>query len=137
MAEIKSIADRDKARHNRSGKGGFKDNPQNINRKGRPKKGTGITDNLRRIADKQIGKLDLEKEVVKELRVLFPGEKPSYGLAAAWIIFKKAIIYGNDNSLKEIFNRMEGLPTQKIETDTPQSIQFYGWHDNNTKKKTS
>jgi hypothetical protein len=83
---------------------GFKKNPQNINRKGRPKKGHTLTDIL-------------TKEL-QRLRKIDPDKKGM--LSGKKLIARKMIelaMSGNVIALKEIYNRIDGMPTQKIEAE--------------------
>jgi hypothetical protein len=81
---------------NPTGKGGFLDNPTNINRKGRPKKGMTLT--------------DLAKEVLEE-------ELPSGVLRKEALVKKVAqLAYeGSENMIKLLWNYVDGMPTQKQE----------------------
>ena len=71
----------------------FKENPENINRNGRPKKGFALSELLR-------SKMDKDKIVE--------------------ILLKKAY-EGEDSALKEVFDRVEGKATQRIEADVEYS----------------
>jgi hypothetical protein len=73
-------------------KGGFQDNPQNINRKGRPLKGYSIT------------------EMMKEMIA----EEPKVREAIGKSVLKKALA-GDTQAIKLIWQYMDGMPSQKIE----------------------
>ena len=85
-------------------KGGFRDNPQNINREGRPK-GISITEMVKEALeekDKQTGKLWKDLLIDK--------------------IFKKAIRNGDQIMLKAIWSYIDGMPKQKIDADIDSSL---------------
>lgn len=84
----------------KTGKGGFGDNPQNINRKGRPKKGTTLTDIL--------------KKYGKKREVEINGKKFSRNDALAIILWEMAIAERNLTALKYIYDRIDGMPIQTV-----------------------
>lgn len=73
-------------------KGGFRDNPQNINRKGRPPKGYSITEMMREMLD----------------------SKPEVKEAIGKVIAKKAL-EGDLTAIKTLWQYMDGMPQQRIE----------------------
>ena len=86
----------EKKGNNPDGVGGFKDNPENINRRGRPKKGMTLT--------------DIAKDVLEE-------ELPS-GMTRKEALIKKVaqLAYdGNESMIKLLWNYVDGMPTQKTE----------------------
>jgi len=82
---------------NPEGKGGFADNPQNINRNGRPPKGSAWSEVLEMIGE------TVEEKSGKTFKELV-------GLKI-W----QLCIAGNVSAIRELFNRMEGLPRIKLE----------------------
>ena len=82
---------------------GFDKNPQNINRSGRPKKGTALTDVLNKFM---------------ELQDVQDGEKRiSRKEALAHKIFQLAI-GGNMAAIKYIYDRIDGTPVQTVDMHT-------------------
>lgn len=73
-------------------KGGFQDNPQNINKKGRPSKGYSITEMMREMI----------------------AEEPKVREAIGKSVLKKALA-GDTQAIKLIWSYMDGMPNQKIE----------------------
>jgi hypothetical protein len=87
---------------NPTGKGGFLDRPENINRKGRPKKGLTMT--------------DIAKDILEE-------ELPS-GMTRKEALMRKiaTLAYeGNETMIKMIWNYVDGMPVSK---DTTSMFQF-------------
>lgn len=79
---------------NKEGSGGFKDNPDSINKKGRPKKGYSITE-----AFKKMFKSDAEKR--KKL------------INAIWA----SALSGDTTAQKMIWSYMDGMPKQNIKME--------------------
>ena len=71
---------------------GFQKNPQNINRKGRPKKGYSIT------------------EMMKEMLEALPEIKLAIGQSIV-----KSALKGDNAAQKLLWNYMDGMPTQAVE----------------------
>lgn len=86
--------------HNPTGKGGFQDRPEDINRKGRPKRAT-----LNEILHKVL--LEWSKDVNT-------GEDVLMAEAVVRKVVHKALIDGSESMLKEIWDRVEGRPRQPI-----------------------
>ena len=86
--------------HNPTGKGGFQDRPNDINRKGRPKRAT-LNEILHRLL------LEWSKDVSTGNDVLMAE-------AVVRKVLHKALIDGNEAMLKEIWDRIEGKPRQPI-----------------------
>ena len=92
---------------------GFRENPENINRKGRPKKGTTLTDILEKHLSKRkkIGEYTKENKewVIKALIELAIEHKVICPYC------QKTFIHGGDlAALKYIFDRTDGKPTESI-----------------------
>jgi hypothetical protein len=88
------------------GKGGFGDNPQNINRAGRPKKGQTLTDITREILEEELpsGKTRKEALVRKVLELAYEGDPAMIRLAWAYV---------------------DGLPKQTIEGKIDHRVLTY------------
>jgi hypothetical protein len=89
-------------------KRGFASHPELINRKGRPKKGTSLTDHLIEYLQKQgvdpkTGKKKTRKDILAE---------KLYDLA----------LKGDTVAMKYVFDRIEGKPHQTIEQKGDQTI---------------
>ena len=84
---------------NPSAEGGFQDNPQNINRKGRPPAGESWADILRQIGEE-----------------IHPKTGKPFKEAVSRKIWSKAV-GGDVQSMKEIMNRMDGMPKQQSEIE--------------------
>lgn len=93
---------------NKTGKGGFGDNPQNINKAGRPKLGQAITPFLRSEGD-----VEEEVSIHGELKKL-PRKQ-----ILAMRIWKEALA-GDYNFIKLIVNYVDGMPIQQIEVGNMQ-----------------
>lgn len=78
--------------NNPKGRGGFADNPSNINTKGRPKKGYSITEMMREMLS----------------------SKPEIKEAIGKVIAKKAL-EGDLTAIKTLWQYMDGMPDQKVE----------------------
>jgi len=84
---------------NKGGKGGFGDNPQNINRKGRP---TGSGLNLTSLLKERLEKIpDGKKKAYKEIFI----DK----------LLHKALVEGDIQSFKLIMNYVDGLPKSIVD----------------------
>lgn len=77
---------------NLTGKGGFSDNPENINRNGRPPKGYSITEMFQEMLD----------------------SKPEVKSALTKAILSKAL-EGDTAAQRMIWQYMDGMPNQRIE----------------------
>jgi hypothetical protein len=90
---------------NPEGKGGFGDNPGNINTNGRPKDGVSITSLLRNKAD-----------VLVEVSNKNTGEKKKMARneAIAELMWVQAL-QGNWKAIHEILDRLEGKPVQPVD----------------------
>ena len=82
---------------NPTGKGGFGDNPENINRKGRPPRGWSWAELLEDVGE------EIEEKTGKKFKHLVSKR--------LWI----ECVNGNVGAIKELMNRMEGLPKQSLE----------------------
>lgn len=80
-------------------KGGFRDNPQNINREGRPKKGETLTDALREYAEQK----DVE----------YNKNKISRKQALSQKLWQMAL-NGDLQAMKYIYDRIDGTPRQTV-----------------------
>jgi len=92
----------------RGTKGGFDVNPQNINRKGRPKKEESMTYIIRKVASEE--------------EVLFKGKKISGKEAVARKLIEMAL---GDNflALQYFCNRLDGTPSQHVvQTDDVEDL---------------
>lgn len=97
-------ADNRPKNNNPQGKGGFQDHPELINRDGRPHKGNAWSEILEELGE----------------RFVLDGE----GLPTT-VTWKKAVgeklwekcLDGDTVAMKELFNRMEGLPRIKMEVE--------------------
>lgn len=87
---------------NKTGKGGFKDNPQNINRKGRSKKGKTLTDILARHGRKRDVK-DGEKNISRKEALA----KKLWAMALS----------GDITAIRYIYDRIDGKPDQYHQLD--------------------
>jgi|GEM_PF-1591927 len=87
------------ATNNPTGIGGFKDHPELINKNGRPPKGWAWSELLEDIGD------EVEPKSGKQFKELV-GRR-------LWL----ECVNGNIMAVKELFNRMEGLPRLKLEVD--------------------
>jgi hypothetical protein len=83
---------------------GFADNPQNINRAGRPKKGQALTDLLRKELSHKDGDTPGKTVIVKKLYELAKG--------------------GDVTALKYIFDRIDGKPTETVKADLSGAMTF-------------
>lgn len=87
---------------NKEGKGGFGENPQNINIEGRPE-GSGIS---------------ITTEIKRKLQEVPEGRKKTYlQLIVDKIVHKKALVDGDYSTIKQIWNYIDGMPKQKHEID--------------------
>lgn len=103
MTELVNLAD-NKQSNNPTGKGGFGDNPQNINRNGRPPKELCLSDIL---AEKLEEVIKVKTKDGKQL------EKIKKDVLADVLI---DMALGRDiTAIRELFNRVEGMPTKKVE----------------------
>ena len=80
-------------------KGGFADNPGNINRAGRPKKGQSMSEVLERVLEEMAGSTQMEKKEAICRQLL------------------KMAFDGDIRAIKEVFNRVDGLPVAKIQSE--------------------
>jgi len=91
----------------------FSKGDPNINRKGRPKKGTTITDGLRLIGKQVV----MEEKARKKLESILPeGTKITYNLAVAYALMMGAI-KGDGPAQRLVLQYLDGLPVQRIEGD--------------------
>lgn len=96
MDELEKQADNKPKNNNPTGKGGFSDNPQNINREGRPLRERVISDQLLDIAKKDP---ELVHAVAQKM----------------WELAKR----GELSTIREIMDRLEGKPLQPT-TEIPE-----------------
>ena len=90
---------------NKTGKGGFGDNSQNINKKGRPRTGQALTDIMREVLEEELpsGKLRKEALVRKVLELAYEG---------------------NESMIRMAWGYLEGMPTQRQEVTIPLPIEI-------------
>ena len=100
---------------NATGKGGFKDNPKNINKNGRPKGTTSIPDLLRRI-----GEEDIPEELKDVLKKQFnPDDVDNMNMQEA--ILRTTYMYaisGKPWAVQFIADRTEGKALERIDQTT-------------------
>jgi len=84
---------------NKTGKGGFGENPQNINRNGAPPG----------------ARLNLTNILKEKLEEVPEGQKESYKNLFIRRLLKKAMVDNDFQAMKLIINYVDGMPTQKIE----------------------
>lgn len=89
---------------NPTGKGGFKDNPQNRNTEGRPK-GISIT--------------EMVKKALEEIE---PKTKKPWKDLIIKRILLKAVDEGDTQMLKAIWSYIDGMPKQEIKQDVSESL---------------
>ena len=90
---------------NNRAKGGFGDNPQNINRKGRPKKGQTLTDLMREYLDT-------------------PTEDKTTTLKEVFIKKVAKMAYDGDmTAIKLVWNYLDGMPKQTIEASVTRGME--------------
>lgn len=106
---------------NLTGKGGFKENPRNINKNGRPKGTTSIPDLLRRIG---------EEDVPEELKVLlkkqFDAESVE-NMNMQEAVLRTTFMYavsGKPWAVQFIADRTEGKPMMTMSVETHEPIQL-------------
>ncbi len=83
---------------NPEGKGGFRDNPENINKSGRPV-GSG---------------LNLTSSLKKKLEEVPEGQKSNYSELFIETLLHKALVEHDFQSLRLIINYVDGMPVQPI-----------------------
>lgn len=88
--------------NNPDGRGGFADNPSNINKKGRPPKGYSITEMMREMLD----------------------SKPEVKEAIGKVIAKKAL-EGDLTAIKTLWQYMDGMPLQKHDVEGNVNVVFH------------
>lgn len=86
---------------NRTGKGGFKDNPTNRNKNGRPRDGNTITETIRILLEQIDANWKGGKKITKKE-------------AIAEVLISKAL-KGDTNCLRLLLNYIDGMPEQKVE----------------------
>jgi len=86
-----------KPNNNPAGKGGFGDNPENINRKGRPPRGWAWSDIFEDFMD-----------------IIPEGASKNWKILVALAVLKECI-NGNMFAVNILFDRMEGKPKQKVD----------------------
>lgn len=95
----KQAENRQITNNNMAGKGGFQDHPENINRNGRPPKEWSWSDLLAEVGE-EVMEQDPDKRTFRQI----VGKR-------LWLESAK----GNVNAIKELMNRMDGLPKVKID----------------------
>lgn len=110
---------------NPTGKGGFGDHPENINREGAPKRGQNWQDTVKKITDmtreeaiEYVGKRSKLARLLREL-------PPSLPIKDA-LVFISIIQYGRDPSsrlLQVLMDREDGKPNQTITGDPLQPLK--------------
>lgn len=93
--------------NNPKGRGGFADNPSNINTKGRPPKGYSITEMMREMLD----------------------SKPEVKEAIGKVIAKKAL-EGDITAIKTLWQYMDGMPQQKVDSSGNITVNIKGYGNN-------
>lgn len=87
--------------------GGFEKNPQNINRKGRPKKGQAITEILKELLDQEL----------------------EDGTTRKYLFAQKVLelaLRGNESMIKLVLQYVDGMPLNKVEPEKRQVIPLLG-----------
>lgn len=88
----------------------FSKGDPNINRAGRPKKGDTLTELLEELSSHA----PQDKKIIEDFKELFPEVEPTYKAIIMYRLIVKAV-GGDSASIREYFNRLAGLPRQKIE----------------------
>ena len=106
---------------NITGKGGFKENPNNINKNGRPKGTSSIPDLLRRI-----GEEDVPNELKELLKKQFdPDDVDKMNMQEA--VLRTTFMYavsGKPWAVQFIADRTEGKPAMTMSIETHEPIQL-------------
>lgn len=105
---------------NKTGKGGFSDNPFNINKKGRPRGTSSIPDMLRRIGDEPV-----PNDLAKALKEKFNADLSHLTMQEAVMrsVFAYAVS-GKAWAVQFIADRMEGKPVMKMQVESHEPIQL-------------
>jgi len=73
------------------------------------------------------GTLSVVAELKKQLEQCPDGDKRTYLEILVKKVLKKGIVDGDVNMIKDIINRVDGMPQQKIEQEI--SVKEYQWGD--------
>lgn len=90
--------------NNPNGNGGFKDNPQHINKEG-------------------ANKVSVIREIKNQLAQIPLGEKLSYAQKIGEKIMEKALIHGDMNAIRLIVQYIDGLPRQEIKMESNINVE--------------
>mgnify|MGYP003133003253 CR=1 FL=1 len=105
---------------NKTGKGGFSDNPKNINRNGRPKGVNSIPDLLRRIGEESV-----PDDLAEALNEKFDADLSELTMQEA--VLRSTFAYavsGKAWAVQFIADRMEGKPVMKMQVESHEPIQL-------------
>tara|TARA_R100000995_G_scaffold81242_1_gene53873 strand:- start:3116 stop:3466 length:351 start_codon:yes stop_codon:yes gene_type:complete len=105
---------------NNTGKGGFSDNPHNINKEGRPKGTTSIPDLLRRIGSEPV-----PDELAEALKEKFNADLSHLTMQEA--VLRSTFAYavsGKAWAVQFIADRMEGKPAMVMSIETHEPVQL-------------
>ena len=97
----------------------FKKGDPNINRKGRPPVKESLSAILRDLAQYK----PPDEEWIEEFKEWLPDKEPTFENIIGFRLLLKAAS-GDLPSIREYYNRTEGLPVQKLAIDQPQVINL-------------
>ena len=106
---------------NLTGKGGFKENPDNINKNGRPKGTSSIPDLLRKIGEEPV-----PDELKEKLKNEFKSENLQ-GLSLQEAVLRTTYLYavsGKPWAVQFIADRTEGKPIMTMNLETHEPVQL-------------
>jgi hypothetical protein len=106
---------------NLTGKGGFKENPDNINKNGRPKGTSSIPDLLRKIGEEPV-----PDELKEKLKSEFKSENLQ-GLSLQEAVLRTTYLYavsGKPWAVQFIADRTEGKPIMTMNLETHEPVQL-------------
>ena len=91
---------------NRTGKGTFKEHPENINRTGKNK-----------------GSISVVAILKRKIQEMPPGQKKTYAELLVERMLKMGIVEGDVQMIKEINNRIDGQPKSNLEVENKVSFR--------------
>jgi len=91
---------------NRTGKGTFKEHPENINRTGKNK-----------------GSISVVAILKRKMQEMPPGQKKTYAELLVERMLKMGIVEGDVQMIKEINNRIDGQPKSNLEVENKVSVR--------------